>query len=71
MFHSCTGAVATRTARGARGVVPLRPEMASRRLQVLSFVRDYIGRWGASLSLGNIAAGCGTNPKRAHDLIKS
>lgn len=49
----------------------LRPEMASRRLIVLAFVRDYIARWGASPSLGEIAGGCGISRSRARQLVQA
>ena len=37
----------------------LSPEMVSRRLQVLAFVRDYLAKWRKSPSQGEIAAGLG------------
>jgi hypothetical protein len=49
----------------------LRPEMTSRRLLVLAFVRDYIGRWGASPSYGEIANGLCISPTRARQLVKA
>lgn len=41
-----------------------RPEMASLRLQVFAFVRDYIGRWGGSPSQGEIAHATGASRDR-------
>lgn len=38
----------------------LQPAMASRRLLVLTFIRQYIGRWGASPSISEIAEGTGS-----------
>lgn len=49
----------------------LAPEMASRRLLVLAFVRDYIARWGASPSHGEIAAGLGISRTRSRQLVKA
>lgn len=49
----------------------LRPEMASRKLLVLDFVRDYIARWHASPSYGEIAAGVGISATRAKQLVKA
>lgn len=47
------------------------PEMSSRRLQVLAFVRDYIARMGGSPSYGEIAAGIGTNRTRVKEAVRS
>lgn len=41
------------------------------RLLVLAFVRDYIGHWGRSPSLGEVAAGLGTNRKRVFKSVRS
>lgn len=49
----------------------LAPEMSSRRLLVLAFVRDYIGRWSDSPSHGEIAAGLGISRTRSRQLVKS
>lgn len=49
----------------------LRPEMASRRLLVLAFVRDYINRWGQSPSYGEISNGLAISPTRARQLVKT
>jgi DNA-binding IclR family transcriptional regulator len=38
----------------------LQPAMVSRKLLVLSFVRSYIGRWGGSPSISEIAEGTGS-----------
>lgn len=48
----------------------LRPEMSSRRLLVLTFVRGYIGRHGGSPSIGEIAAGCSISRPRAREHVK-
>lgn len=56
----------------AAGEVPrLRPDMASRRLQVLAFVRSYISRMNGSPSLGEIAAGIDISRTRARELVKA
>lgn len=49
--------------------VRLRPEMASRRLIVLEFVRSYITQWNGSPSLGEIANGCAISRTRARQLV--
>lgn len=49
----------------------LSPEMASLRLLVLDFVRDYIGRWGQSPSYGEIANGVDTHREGARRAVKS
>ena len=49
----------------------LRPDMTSRRLLVLAFVRDYIARWGASPSYGEIANGLSISPTRARQQVKA
>jgi len=53
-------------------VAPLRlaPDMASRRLQVLAFVRVYITRWGEGPSYGEIAQAVGTNRERVKDVVR-
>lgn len=48
----------------------LKPEMASQRLLVLDFVRDYLTRWGASPSHGEIAAGLSIHPDRVRRAIR-
>lgn len=57
----------------AAGASParLRPEMSSRRLQVLRFVRDYIGQWHGSPSLGEIERGLGIARHTVKDAIES
>jgi hypothetical protein len=49
----------------------LKPEMASRRLLVLAFVREYITRWGQSPSYGEISSGLAISPTRARQLVKA
>jgi hypothetical protein len=49
----------------------LKPAMASRKLLVLAFVRDYIARWEGSPSYGEIAAGVGISRSRAKQLVDS
>ena len=44
--------------------------MASLRLLVLAFVREYFARWGASPSYSEIAAGLGTNRERVRKAVK-
>jgi hypothetical protein len=61
-----TGVEPEYAAAGAR----LKPEMASRRLLVLDFVRRYIERWGQSPSYSEIAAGVGIGRARAHQLVR-
>ena len=51
--------------------VRLTPVMASRRLQVLEFVRSYLVKYGASPSYGEIARGCGTNTSRVKEALQS
>ncbi|QCI92297.1 GntR family transcriptional regulator [Novosphingobium sp. EMRT-2] len=57
---------------GGGDPVPLRlaPEIASTRLLVLRFVRDYIRRWGASPSYGEIAAGVNAHRSRVRRAVK-
>ncbi|HZU65436.1 MAG TPA: hypothetical protein VFF98_17240 [Novosphingobium sp.] len=45
--------------------------MVCRRALVLDFVRGYIGRWGISPSLGEIAAALGTNRTRVQAAIRA
>lgn len=49
----------------------LSPDMASFRLLVLGFVRDYIGRLGESPSYGEIAARLNSNRTRVRRAVKS
>jgi len=49
----------------------LMPAMASRKLLVLAFVREYIARWQGSPSYGEIAAGVGISRSRAKQLVDS
>jgi len=49
----------------------LTPTMASLRLLVLRFVRDYVSAWGASPSYGEIAAALETNRTRVRKAVKS
>lgn len=49
----------------------LSPDMASFRLLVLGFVRDYIGRLGESPSYGEIAARLNSNRSRVRRAVKS
>lgn len=39
----------------------LQPAMASRKLLVLAFIREYIARWGGSPSISEIAEGTGSS----------
>jgi hypothetical protein len=55
----------------AEAAMRLRPDMTSRRLLVLAFVRDYITKWGASPSYGEIANGLCISPTRARQLVKA
>lgn len=45
--------------------------MASWRLLVLAFVREYIDRWGHSPSYGEIAAGLSSNRTRVRKAVRS
>lgn len=49
----------------------LTPGMASLRLLVLRFVREYLGSWGASPSYGEIAAALDTNRTRVRKAVQS
>lgn len=49
----------------------LAPEMSSRRLLVLAFVRDYLAKWGESPSHGEIAAGLGISRTRSRQHVKA
>lgn len=49
----------------------LKPEMASWRLLVLAFVRDYLQRWGHSPSYGEIAAALESNRTRVRKAVRS
>jgi biotin operon repressor len=49
----------------------LTPAMASLRLLVLRFVRQYLTSWSASPSYGEIAAALGTNRTRVRKAVKS
>lgn len=49
----------------------LAPEMASMRLLVLAFVRDYIRTWGQSPSLGEISNALGIQVSRTRRALKS
>ncbi len=48
----------------------LSPEMASRKLQVLAFIRLFHAQHGVGPSLGEIAAAVGTTRTRVHDSIR-
>ena len=64
--------VAVGARAGDGDAVPLRlaPDIASTRLLVLRFVRDYIRRWGASPSYGEIAAGVNAHRSRVRRAVK-
>ncbi|MGB7407173.1 MAG: hypothetical protein WA908_01590 [Pontixanthobacter sp.] len=49
----------------------LSPQMVDFRLLVLSFVRDYIGRWRSSPSYGEIANALDSNKTRVRKAVKS
>lgn len=49
----------------------LTPAMASLRLLVLRFIREYLSDWGASPSYGEIAAALDTNRTRVRKAVKS
>lgn len=48
----------------------LTPAMASRKLQVVSFVRQYIARWGAWPSYGEIGGAMGIHKDTARDAVR-
>lgn len=48
----------------------LTPGMASRRLQVVSFVLQYLRRWGEAPSYGEIAGGLGIDKSTARDCVR-
>lgn len=49
----------------------LSPDMVSRPLIVLRFIRDYISEWGQSPSRGEIANGCDITRSAARNAIRS
>jgi hypothetical protein len=55
---------------GSRRAGQLTPEMASFRLLVLNFVRDYFAQHGGSPSYGEVAAGLHSNHKRVRKAIQ-
>lgn len=50
--------------------IRLTPEMASRKFQVLDFLRRYCAAHGGNPSLSEIAAACNTNKPRVQDAIR-
>ncbi|RYF12587.1 MAG: hypothetical protein EOO77_17190 [Oxalobacteraceae bacterium] len=48
----------------------LTPGMNSRKLQVVSFVKQYISRWGQWPSYGEIGGVMGIHPSTARDAVK-
>lgn len=54
---------------GSMDAPRLSPEFASRKLQVLAFVRRYLTEHGGSPSYGEIAAGCGTTRRRVREHV--
>ncbi len=54
---------------GASQARRLTPEMRSRKLQALDFIKRYVAQWGQSPSIGEVAAALGVSRKRAHELI--
>jgi Mn-dependent DtxR family transcriptional regulator len=48
----------------------LTPDMTSRKLQVVSFVKQYISRWGQWPSYGEIGGAMGISPSTARDAVK-
>lgn len=48
----------------------LTPAMASRKLQVVSFVQQYIARWGSWPSYGEIAGAMGIHRDTARDAVR-
>ena len=65
MFPAMSGA------NGDGGRLRLSPEMASLRLLVLKFVRDYWDQWGDSPSYGEIAAAIGRSRKTVKHCVIS
>lgn len=56
--------------QGGAAALRLAPDIASTRLLVLRFVRDYIRRWGASPSYGEISAGVNAHRSRVRRAVK-
>lgn len=50
--------------------IRLTPDMASRKYQVLDFIRQYCSAHGGNPSLSEIAAACNTNKSRVQDAIR-
>lgn len=48
----------------------LTPEMRSRKLQALDFIKRYIAQWHHSPSLGELASHLGVSRQRAHALVE-
>lgn len=48
----------------------LTPEMRSRKLQALDFIKRYFATWGGSPSLGEIGGGLGITKQHAADLVQ-
>lgn len=78
MFHRRAGKlqmdqaiVATSLTVLAGAVVQLTPEMTSRRLLVLAFVRDYLTLYGSSPSYGEIANALRCSPTRVRQHVKA
>lgn len=49
--------------------VRLTPQMSSRKLQALDFIKRYFAQWGQSPTLNELAAALDVSTKRAHDLV--
>ena len=58
-------------ARTVSGSRRLTPQMASRKLLALDFVKQYFARWGGSPSLDEIAAALGVSKQRASELVRA
>jgi len=54
---------------GAPPATRLTPEMRSRKLVALDFIRRYFAKWGASPSYEEVAAGLGVSKQRAGEII--
>ena len=63
-------AVGDREALAGTPAPGLKPQMASRRLQVLAFVQEYIAACNEAPTLSEIAAGIGIGKSRAKALVR-
>lgn len=55
---------------GSGQALRLSPEMVSRKLQALDFIKGYIARWGHSPSHAEVGAHLGVSRQRARELVR-